>query len=136
MRKDFLPFSKPCVSEAAIADVCDSIRSGWLAMGPKTVDFEKKFAQYVGSKFAVAVNSATAGLHLAVMAMVKPGDEVITTPMTFASTVNAIIFAGAVPVLADIDPNTFNIDPKKLEEKIKKVKRNNLRFQEVLQMYF
>lgn len=118
MRKDFLPFSKPCVSEAAIADVCDSIRSGWLAMGPKTVDFEKKFAQYVGSKFAVAVNSATAGLHLAVMALVKPGDEVITTPMTFASTVNAIIFAGAVPVLADIDPNTFNIDPKKLEAKI------------------
>lgn len=118
MRKDFLPFSKPCISEEAIADVCDSIRSGWLAMGPKTVDFEKQFAKYVGSKFAVAVNSATAGLHLAVLALTQPGDEVITTPMTFASTVNAIVFSGAVPVLADIDPTTLNIDPKKIEEKI------------------
>ncbi|WP_196604339.1 DegT/DnrJ/EryC1/StrS family aminotransferase [Pectinatus haikarae] len=118
MRKDFLPFSKPSVSEDAIADVCDSIRSGWLAMGPKTVDFEAKFAQYVGSKFAISVNSATAGLHLAVMALVEPGDEVITTPMTFASTLNAIIYSGAVPILADIDPLTLNIDPKRLEEKI------------------
>lgn len=118
MREDFLPFSKPSVSEDAIADVCDSIRSGWLAMGPKTVDFEKKFAECVGAKQAVAVNSATAGLHLAVMAVAKPGDEVITTPMTFASTVNAIIYSGAVPVLVDIDPVTFNIDPKKIEEKI------------------
>lgn len=118
MREEFLPFSKPSVSEDAIADVCDSIRSGWLAMGPKTVDFEKKFAEYVGAKQAVAVNSATAGLHLAVMAVAKPGDEVITTPMTFASTVNAIIYSGAVPVLVDIDPVTFNIDPKKIEEKI------------------
>ncbi|MBB5335099.1 DegT/DnrJ/EryC1/StrS family aminotransferase [Pectinatus brassicae] len=118
MRKDFLPFSKPSVSEDAIADVCDSIRSGWLAMGPKTVDFEKKFAECVDAKHAVAVNSATAGLHLAVMAVAKSGDEVITTPMTFASTVNAIIYSGAVPVLVDIDPVTFNIDPKKIEEKI------------------
>lgn len=118
MRKDFLPFSKPLISEDAVADVCASIRSGWLAMGPKTVDFEKKFAQYVGTEYAVAVNSATAGLHLAVLAMVEPGDEVITTPMTFASTVNAIIFSGAVPVLADVNPDTFNIDPKKIEEKI------------------
>lgn len=118
MRKDFLPFSKPNISEDAIADVCDSIRSGWLAMGPKTVDFEKKFAEYVGAEHAVSVNSATAGLHLAVMAVTNPGDEVITTPMTFASTVNAIIYSNAVPVLADIDPVTFNIDPQKIEEKI------------------
>ncbi|WP_196593874.1 DegT/DnrJ/EryC1/StrS family aminotransferase [Pectinatus sottacetonis] len=118
MRTDFLPFSKPTISEDAIADVCDSIRSGWLAMGPKTVDFEKKFAEYTGAKFAISVNSATAGLHLAVMAVTQPGDEVITTPMTFASTVNAIIYAGAVPILADIDPVTLNIDPKKIAEKI------------------
>ena len=94
MRKEFLPFAKPLVSEEAIADVSDSIRKGWMAMGPKTVDFENKFADYVGSKYAVSVNSATAGLHLAVMALIQPGDEVITTAMTFASTVNAIIFAG------------------------------------------
>lgn len=118
MRKEFLPFAKPMVSEDAIADVADSIRSGWLAMGPKTVDFEQKFAKYVGAKFAVSVNSATAGLHLAAMALIKPGDEVITTPMTFASTVNAVIYAGGKPVLVDIDPHTFNIDVDKIEAAI------------------
>lgn len=118
MRKQFLPFAKPMVSEDAIADVADSIRSGWLAMGPKTVDFEQKFAKFVGAKFAVSVNSATAGLHLAAMALIKPGDEVITTPMTFASTVNAVIYAGGKPVLVDIDPHTFNIDVNKIEAAI------------------
>lgn len=118
MRKEFLPFAKPMVSEEAIADVADSIRKGWLAMGPKTVDFEQKFADYVGCKFGISVNSATAGLHLAVMALIEPGDEVITTPMTFASTVNAIVFAGGKPVLVDIDPHTFNIDINKIEEAI------------------
>ena len=116
MRKEFLPFAKPMVSEEAIADVADSIRKGWLAMGPKTVDFEQKFADYVGCKFGISVNSATAGLHLAAMALIEPGDEVITTPMTFASTVNAIVFAGGKPVLVDIDPHTFNIDINKIEE--------------------
>lgn len=118
MRKEFLPFAKPLVSEEAIADVADSIRKGWMAMGPKTVDFENKFADYVGSKYAVSVNSATAGLHLAVMALIQPGDEVITTAMTFASTVNAIIFSGGKPVLVDIDPHTFNIDVKAVEKAI------------------
>lgn len=78
----------------------------------------KKFADYVGCKFGISVNSATAGLHLAVMALIEPGDEVITTPMTFASTVNAIVFAGGKPVLVDIDPHTFNIDINKIEEAI------------------
>lgn len=118
MRKEFLPFAKPLVSEQAIADVADSIRKGWMAMGPKTVDFENKFAEYVGCKYAVSVNSATAGLHLAVMALIKPGDEVITTAMTFASTVNAIIYAGGKPVLVDIDPHTFNIDVNEVEKAI------------------
>ena len=118
MRKEFLPFAKPLVSEEAIADVADSIRKGWMAMGPKTVDFENKFADYVGSKYAVSVNSATAGLHLAVMALIQPGDEVITTAMTFASTVNAIIFSGGKPVLVDIDPHTFNIDVTAVEKAI------------------
>lgn len=118
MRKEFLPFAKPLVSEQAIADVADSIRKGWMAMGPKTVDFENKFAEYVGCKYAVSVNSATAGLHLAVMALIKPGDEVITTAMTFASTVNAIIYAGGKPVLVDIDPHTFNIDVNEVKKAI------------------
>ena len=116
MRKDFLPFSKPSISEDAIADVADSIRSGWLAMGPKTIRFEENFAKYTGASWALSVNSATAGLHTALMSLgIGPGDEVITTPMTFAATVNAILFTGAKPVFADIDRNTLNIDPDRIE---------------------
>lgn len=119
MRKDFLPFAKPSISEAVIADIAESIRSGWLAMGPKTVRFEQNFAAYTGSKLALSANSATAGLHLALMALgVGEGDEVITTPMTFAATVNVILFTGAKPVLADIDRHTLNISPKNIEAAI------------------
>lgn len=118
MREEFLPFAKPMVSEQAIADVADSIRKAWMAMGPKTVDFENKFAEYVDCQYAVSVNSATAGLHLAVMALINPGDEVITTAMTFASTVNAVIYAGGKPVLVDIDPHTFNIDINEVKKAI------------------
>lgn len=116
MRDDFLPFAKPSVSEDAIADVADSIRSGWLAMGAKTIRFEKNFGGYVGSEWPLSVNSATAGLHLALMALgLKEGDEVITTPMTFASTVNVIMLTGAKPVFADIDRKTLNIVPENIE---------------------
>lgn len=119
MRKEFLPFAKPKISEAAIADAADSIRSGWLAMGPKTIKFEESFGKYVGSKYALSVNSATAGLHCAMMALgLSAGDEVITTPMTFAATANAIIFAGAVPVFADIDRDTLCITPEAIERAI------------------
>lgn len=117
MRSEFLPFSKPQIGEDAIADVADSIRSGWLAMGPKTIKFEESFAKYVGARYALSVNSATAGLHTALMALgIGPGDEVITTPMTFAATVNAILFVGARPVLADIDRNTLDIVPENIEK--------------------
>lgn len=116
MRKEFLPFAKPSVGEDAIAEVADSIRGGWLAMGPKTVRFEENFGAYIGSGYALSANSATAGLHLALMALdLKEGDEVITTPMTFASTVNVILFTGAKPVLADIDRDTMNIVPENIE---------------------
>ncbi|MDO4988011.1 MAG: DegT/DnrJ/EryC1/StrS family aminotransferase [Synergistes sp.] len=119
MRKEFLPFAKPSVNEAAIADIADSIRKGWMAMGPKTIAFEKNFAGYVGARYALSVNSATAGLHCSVMSLgIGAGDEVITTPMTFAATVNAIIFAGAKPVLADIDRDTLNIVPENIERAI------------------
>lgn len=119
MRKEFLQFAKPCVSEEAIADVADSIRSGWLAMGPKTIAFENNFKAEVNASYAISVNSATAGLHLSVLAFgIGPGDEVITTPMTFAATANAIMFAGAKLVLADIDRRTLNIDPAKIEAAI------------------
>lgn len=119
MRKEFLPFAKPLIGEDAIADVAESMRSGWVAMGPKTIKFEEDFSKYVGSTWALSVNSATAGLHLALLALdIGPGDEVITTPMTFAATVNTILFVGAKPVLADIDRDTLNIVPEKIEKSI------------------
>jgi dTDP-4-amino-4,6-dideoxygalactose transaminase len=121
MRKDFLPFAKPSIGEDAIASVADSLRSGWPAMGPKVIEFEKNFAQYVGATHAVSVNSATAGLHTALMALgIGAGDEVITTPMTFAATVNTIMFVGAKPVLVDIDRNTLDIDPDNIEKAVTK----------------
>lgn len=121
MRDTFLPFARPSVDEDAIADIADSVRSGWLAMGPKTLKFEQTFAEYTGAPYALAVNSATAGLHCALMALgVGPGDEVITTPMTFASTANTIIFTGAKPVFADIDRNTRDITPESIENAVTK----------------
>ena len=119
MRNDFLPFARPDISEDAIADVVDSIRSGWITTGPKAQRFEKSFGEYVGSPWSIAVNSATAGLHLTLLAFgIGPGDEVITTPMTFASTINTIVWVGAKPVLADIDPATLNIDPALIEKAV------------------
>lgn len=119
MRKEFLPFARPDIGEDAIADVADSIRSGWLAMGPKTVRFEESFSHYTGARYALAVNSATAGLHCALLALgTGAGDEVITTPLTFAATANAIIFTGAKPVFADIDRNTLCITPENIERAV------------------
>jgi len=115
-RKDFLPFARPSIDEKTIEDVCESLRSGWITTGPKSIRFENAFKDRIGIPYALAVNSATAGLHLAHLALgIGPGDEVITTPMTFVATLNTIVFAGARPVLVDIDPGTFNMDPAKLE---------------------
>ena len=103
---------KPRITEEAIASVADVLRSGWIGLGPKTAEFEAAFAEVVGANYAVGVNSATAGLHLAmVLAGVGPGDEVITTPITFVSTNHAILYQGATPVFADVQPETGNIDP-------------------------
>ena len=111
MRERFLTFGAPLIGEAEISEVVDSLRSGWLGTGPKTARFERDFAAYKGVDQAVAVNSCTAALHLSLLAAgLGPGDEVITTPLTFCATVNAILHAGATPVLADVDPITFNLD--------------------------
>ena len=117
MKRDtFLPFARPSIDETTIEDVCESLRSGWITTGPKSIRFENAFRDRIGVPFALAVNSATAGLHLAQLALgIGPGDEVITTPMTFVATLNTIVFAGARPVLVDIDPGTFNMDPGNLE---------------------
>lgn len=118
-RKVLLPYNLPLIEEDDILAVVDSLKSNWVTKGPKTVEFEKRFAQYVGAKHAVAVNSCTGGMHtILVAAGIGEGDEVITTPMTFTSTVNVIIHCGATPVFADINPRTMNIDYTKIEEKI------------------
>lgn len=119
MRETFLPFSTPSLGDEEINEVVDSLRSGWITTGPKVKRFEDAFKAYVGAPFAVPLSSATAGLHLTLLALkIKEGDEIITTPMTFASTVSMIILAGGTPVLADIEPGTLNIDVAKVAEKI------------------
>ena len=104
-----------------IDEVLDTLRSGWWGTGPKTHEFERRFGKYAHAKYALALNSATAGLHLALDVLgVGPGDEVITSPLTFVATANVIVHRGAVPVFADVDPITWNIDPREVERKISK----------------
>ena len=118
-KEQFLVFGSPVIGNAEIEEVITTMKSGWLGTGPKVAQFEKDFCSYKETQYAAAVNSCTAALHLAILASgVEPGDEVITTPLTFCATANAIIHAGGVPVLADIDPVTMNIDPEKVEAAI------------------
>ena len=119
IRQDWLPFCLPDISDAECDAVTAAIRSGWWAKGPKTMEFQEKFAQYVGAKHCIAVNSCTAALHLALLGKgIGPGDEVITSPLTFASSANTVLHVGATPVFADIDEDTGLIDPKEIEKKI------------------
>jgi dTDP-4-amino-4,6-dideoxygalactose transaminase len=119
MRSEFLVFGKPRIEEDDIAEVVATLRSGWIGMGPRTVQFEQDFAAYVGAKHAIAVNSCTAALHLALIAAgVGPGDEVITTPLTFAATANVVVHLGATPIFADINRRTQCIDPASVAAKI------------------
>ena len=119
VRDDFLVFGAPQIYDAEIEEVIASLKSGWLGTGPKVARFEADFAAYKETAHAVAVSSCTAALHLSMLAAgLEPGDEVITTPLTFSATVNAIIHAGATPVLADVDPVTQNIDPAMVKSKI------------------
>jgi len=114
-----IPFSRPDIREEEIAEVVACLRSGWITTGPRTSRFEEEFAAYVGARHALAVSSATAGLHLAFLALeLRPGDEVITSPMTWPATVNTILFAGGVPVLVDVEPETLNIDVGAIERKV------------------
>ena len=118
-RDTFIPYNLPDITEAEINETVDTLRSKWLAKGPRTVEFEKRFAEYLGAKHAIAVNSCTAALHVSLLSQdIGPGDEVITTPMTFASTASTIIHTGATPVFADIDYRTGCIDPNEIEKKI------------------
>ncbi len=119
-QQTFLPFALPDICEDEINEVVDALRSGWVTTGPKTKRFETDFSEFLGGGLeSISVNSATAGLHLALEAIgISAGDEVITTPYTFTATAEVIRYLGAHPVFVDIDPNTFNIDPNKIEAAI------------------
>lgn len=128
----YLVFGSPLIGEEEIAEVVATLRSGWIGAGPKVARFEREFAAYVDSAeanaerapgsvptHAVALGSCTAALHLAMLASgIGPGDEVITTPLTFCATVNSILHCGATPVLADVDPTTMNLDPEQVRRKL------------------
>lgn len=119
MSDEFLPFSRPAISQAAIDEVVSCLKSGWIATGPRVAQFTEALKEYFQAPYVLPLTSATAGLHMALLAMnLEPGDEVITTPLTFAATLNTIVLAGGKPVLIDIDPNTLNMDLNLLEEAI------------------
>src|SRR4051794_13180435 len=108
-RSEFLPFSPPAIGEEEIAEVVDTLRSSWITTGPKTKKFEDEFAARINAPAALALNSCTAGLHTALVALgISSGDEVITTPMTFAASANVIEHVGARPVLVDVEADTLN----------------------------
>jgi dTDP-4-amino-4,6-dideoxygalactose transaminase len=115
MRESFLVFGSPAIDEAEIAEVVATLRSGWIGTGPRVARFEELFREYTGARHAVAVNSCTAALHLSMLASgVGAGHEVITTPMTFCATANAVLHVGARPVFVDVDRATGNIDPDRI----------------------
>lgn len=116
VRQTFLPFNQPDIGPAEIAEVVDTLRSGWLTTGPKTKEFERRFADYVGVGQAIAVNSCTGGLHVALAAAgIGPGDEVIVPTITFCATANVVVQLNARPVIVDVEPDTLNIDPGAVE---------------------
>src|SRR6185436_20678719 len=119
MSSEFIVFGAPALERDEIEEVVRCLESGWIGSGPRVAQFEADFAAYKGRPYAAALGSCTAAMHLSVLAAgLKQGDEVITTPLTFCATVNAIIHAGATPVLADIDPGTMNIDPAEIERRV------------------
>ncbi len=116
MRSDFLPFTRPCIEESDIDAVVGVLRSGWITNGPKNVEFEEELCRITGNKYAVALSSATAGMHILMKALkIGPGDEVVTPSLTWVSTVNMIVLAGATPVFAEIDRNTLMVTPESVK---------------------
>ena len=123
MRSEFLPFAPPLIGEDEIDEVIDTLKSGWLTTGPKTQRFEERFAAYVGAPAALALNSATSAMHVALAALgISEGDVVVSTTMTFCSSIHVIEHQRARPLLVDVEPDTLNIDPEQVESAIKKTK--------------
>jgi perosamine synthetase len=119
MPKDFVPVARPHLGQEEVSAAGRAILSGWVTQGPEVAAFEKEFAAFVGARHACAVSSCTTALHLALLAVgVRPGDEVITVSHSYIATANSIRYCGALPVFVDIEPETFNIDPQKIEEAI------------------
>ena len=119
VRTQYLIFGSPDIGEEEMIEVSQSLRSGWVGTGPKVKRFEEMFKTLKHCRHAMAVSSCTAALHLSLLVLeIKPGDEVITTPLTFAATANCIVHAGARPVFADVELKTMNIDPNEVEKKI------------------
>ncbi|MBI3378776.1 MAG: DegT/DnrJ/EryC1/StrS family aminotransferase [Nitrospirae bacterium] len=119
MRKKFLVFGSPMIEQPEIDEVVASLKSGWIGTGPKVHKFEGMFKEYKGRRFAIALNSCTSALHLSMLVIgIKPGDEVIVPAMTFAATANAVIHTGGIPIFADCEKDTMNIDPEDIERKI------------------
>ena len=114
-----ISIAQPLISDQEIEEVVKVLKSGFIAQGPKVAEFEEKFAEYIGTEYAVATSSGTTALHLALLSLgLKKHDEVITTPFSFAATANSILYTGAKPVFVDINPQTYNLDPYKIEEAI------------------
>jgi len=136
MRETFLNFSPPSIGEEEINEVVDTLRSDWITTGPKTKRFEQEFAAAVGAPASLAVNSGTAAMHLALAALgIGPGDAVITTPMTFVSSVHVIEQVGAHPLLVDVEPDTLNIDPARVADGIETARRQGLRVKAILPVH-
>src|SRR5438309_5221869 len=116
-RASFLSFQPPAIGEEEVAAVAETVRSGWLTTGPRTAELEERFREYLGARHVLAVSSCTAALHLSLLALgVGPGDEVITSPITWPATANVVVHAGATPVFADVRDSDLNIDPDRVAE--------------------
>ena len=125
VRDKFLPFSPPLIGEEEIREVVDTLRSDWITTGPKVKRFEEDFAQFIGAPDALAVSSCTAAMHLSLLALgIGAGDAVITTPLTFCSGVHVIEQVGATPILADVEPDTLNLDPKGIRRQIERAEKD------------
>ncbi len=131
-----IPLSNPDISQKEIDAVVNVLNTPNLSLGPKLVEFERKFSDNIGLKYAVAVNSGTSGLHLCLRSLdIKDGDKVLTTPFSFISSANCILFERAEPVFVDIDEKTLNVDIDKLEDKIKQLKTQNSRLKAILPVH-
>src|ERR1700681_2392464 len=119
VREKLLPYGRQSLDDADIQAVVEVLKSDWLTTGPKVGEFEERFAAWIGAKHAVSFSSGTAALHGAAFAAgLKPGDEAVTTPMTFAATANCVLYQGATPVFADVGPDTLNLDPDQFAARI------------------